>query len=536
MALSKHQFHHHITAVSGQYIQGSVSISDSGKVVYHADVFVPNATAHGFFNETLNQTGWGILDIHAGYNAAASDPQMTYAAGFLEGRFTAEQMWMNYMNMRSVFFEGKSEKVVKKVEDFLLNQEQWAKKNVKLYASKDVYWRHVGLILAQLDGLYDGYKSIADPSWVSEQSRMIVLVLNAVGDLIDLVHAVDPESRPKFSLMSHEEFEQFVHFSGHCSALVKVLGAFEDIFMSHSSWFVYAATNRIYKHYNFNVRDAATAAKALSFSSYPGFLESLDDFYLLSSQMVMLQTTNNIFDTKIYNLVKPESLLSWQRIRLANMMATSGEQWYKIMSQHNSGTYNNQYMMIDLKRVKLNQELLDGALWVVEQIPGLVKGDDQTDILRTGYWPSYNVPFYEEIYNRSGYPDVVLSRGTDYSYQLAPRAKIFRRDQGNVKDMESMKAIMRYNDYKNDPYSEGKSCNTICCRGDLLSNPTANGCYDTKVADYSMALKRNAHIISGPTRSHGLPPFSWTPSFQSPQHVGLPPKYDFSWVDTKPSL
>ena len=63
----------------------------------------------------------------------------------------------------------------------------------------------------------------------------------------------------------------------------------------------------------------------------------------------------------------------------------------------------------------------------------------------SGYWPSYNVPFYEEVYNRSGYPDVVKTRGTDYSYQLAPRAKIFRRDQGNVKDMESMKAIMRYN-------------------------------------------------------------------------------------------
>ena len=36
-----------------------------------------------------------------------------------------------------------------------------------------------------------------------------------------------------------------------------------------------------------------------------------------------------------------------------------------------------------------------------------------------------------------------------FTYQLAPRAKIYRRDQGNVKDMESMKAIMRYNGKKN---------------------------------------------------------------------------------------
>lgn len=62
-----------------------------------------------------------------------------------------------------------------------------------------------------------------------------------------------------------------------------------------------------------------------------------------------------------------------------------------------------------------------------------------------GYWPSYNVPFHEEIYNKSGYPDVVAVQGPDFSYQLAPRAKIFRRDQGKVTDIEVMKMMMRYN-------------------------------------------------------------------------------------------
>lgn len=37
-------------------------------------------------------------------------------------------------------------------------------------------------------------------------------------------------------------------------------------------------------------------------------------------------------------------------------------------------------------------------------------------------------------------------------------------------------------DYKNDPYSRGDPCNTICCREDLNSlNPSPGGCYDTKV-------------------------------------------------------
>jgi len=42
------------------------------------------------------------------------------------------------------------------------------------------------------------------------------------------------------------------------------------MFMAHNSWFLYAATMRIFKHYHFNVKDAATAAKELSFSSYAG--------------------------------------------------------------------------------------------------------------------------------------------------------------------------------------------------------------------------------------------------------------------------
>lgn len=47
--------------------------------------------------------------------------------------------------------------------------------------------------------------------------------------------------------------------------------------------------------------------------------------------------------------------------------------------------------------------------------------------------------------------------------------------------MDTMKYLMRYNDYKNDPYSANDPMNTICSRGDLKKTPEAEGCYDTKV-------------------------------------------------------
>lgn len=72
-----------------------------------------------------------------------------------------------------------------------------------------------------------------------------------------------------------------------------------------------------------------------------GFLESLDDFYILSSGLVLLQTTNNIYNKTLLKLVVPESLLAWQRVRVANMMADGGKSWADIFSKYNSGKLLN---------------------------------------------------------------------------------------------------------------------------------------------------------------------------------------------------
>ena len=57
--------------------------------------------------------------------------------------------------------------------------------------------------------------------------------------------------------------------------------------MSHNSWFMYAATMRIFKHYHFNVKDPATAANSLSFSSYAGSLiVCVTDLYTLCTVVI----------------------------------------------------------------------------------------------------------------------------------------------------------------------------------------------------------------------------------------------------------
>lgn len=76
------------------------------------------------------------------------------------------------------------------------------------------------------------------------------------------------------------------------------------------------------------------------------------------------------------------------------------------------------------------------------------------------------------------------------SYQLAPRAKISRRDQGGVLTLDQLKAYMRSNKWTSDPYSDNSPFGAVCSRGDLdPTQPRASGCNDAKVPAMPTRLK-----------------------------------------------
>lgn len=79
---------------------------------------------------------------------------------------------------------------------------------------------------------------------------------------------------------------------------------------------------------------------------------SLDDFYLLGSGLLMTQTSIDVFNASLFSQLSPHSLLAWQRVRLANSLAHSGEEWAHIFSKYNSGQ-----IMLDLSQDKPQREL-----------------------------------------------------------------------------------------------------------------------------------------------------------------------------------
>ncbi len=66
-------------------------------------------------------------------------------------------------------------------------------------------------------------------------------------------------------------------------------------------------------------------------------------------------------------------------------MAGSGEEWIDIFKQYNSGTYNNQWIIVNYARFTPGEPLPDGVLHVVEQIPTRVEFEDVTHYLRLGF-------------------------------------------------------------------------------------------------------------------------------------------------------
>jgi len=153
-----------------------------------------------------------------------------------------------------------------------------------------------------------------------------------------------------------------------------------------------------------------------------------------------------------------------------------------------------------------------------------------------GYFPSYNIPYFENIYVISGYPSAVQQWGSWFDYNLHPRAQIFNRDHDKVQNLNWMKYMMRYNEWQTDPLSKGNSINAIASRGDLVNQTdmppflsrSAFGAIDSKVGSFELIQQFQVPAISSPTYNE-QPYFSWTAEWNGTVHVGQPQTFIFDW-------
>eukprot|EP00092_Neocalanus_flemingeri_P103749 GFUD01132792.1.p1 GENE.GFUD01132792.1~~GFUD01132792.1.p1 ORF type:complete len:465 (+),score=101.42 GFUD01132792.1:343-1737(+) len=444
----------------------------------------------------------------------------------------------------------KGSKVCQYMKDQIKVNDDWIKDTVQEKAENDPFWHMVNLFYQQMEGITEGWinKTLKQEAELPPDFDLVsgIKLINYIADMFDYME--------KYNLEAKEVIANNVT-RPTCSALIKHLPDQADLYVSHNTWHEYRAMGyRFLKKYQLNYHVLPGSKEIVpghtaTMSSYAGTILSLDDFVTLSSGLVSTETSLFVYNSSLFGASDPrEQVFEPARVMAANRLATTGKEFTDMVSLYNSGTYNNQWMVVDNKLFTPGQTTLSkGLFWVLEQIPNFIHKEDLTSVLsKKTFWPSYNSPYFQDVFNKSGNYDLMLKLGDWFSYDRTPRALIFARDVPQVSDIPSMIKLMRYNDYTKDPLSACNCTpaysaeNAISARCDL--NPR-NGTYpfgalghrshggtDMKLTTSALASKLQFIAQSGPTWDP-LPPYRWSEQdFLDTPHVGHPDLWQFAPV------
>jgi len=555
-----------------------------------------DALVHGSFEDSIQEIGTGKLKL-ATASSTATDVELFEALGFAEGALTAGRIVQHMHNM----FEQKP--VAAEVGEFMLENMAYMQRQVDAHAEEDPYWSVVATLLARNRGLRDGFRSrlgkleldtlLVDSDGIElmEQAALLrqrslllqslpeqlldmeLLRLNLVMDIDEIARAVNKSS----SGATSSELAAAVGLAearasgghGHCSVLVKVAGS--QIIFGHNTWKDFKEMLRIWKDISIiHVQNPAIVNRRLSYPSYPGYYASTDDWLMLpDSQLAVFETTDDAYDTaRLAKHVQPSTINTPMRSMIASLMAGNGREWYDTFSRENSGTQNNQWMIIDAAAWHTYLSSRDakpaGVLWVLEQQPGSIVGHDMTEhLLRESFWSSYNVPHFEQT--------MLISRVKEHPSVngacVGQRGPLLASAQRHIASVADMQKLLTTNQWETSSLAWSCPKCSVASRFDLPGSNSSMGkgvlsghemehvshfgseaklgCHfsgffgaiDAKVADDRMVAEGKTLFVSGPARNGGIPAFSWeaaedaAPKNHVPQHAGHPKgPWTFPWV------
>lgn len=306
----------------------------------------------------------------------------------------------------------------------------------------DHYWYQIWLFLQQVQGLEFGWGEGASRGRFEEDLELSdFLLMNAAADL--------PDFRVYFEnfVQKQPEGMEYLTTPVKASMVVKYLNEMDEqgemvakkVLIGHSSDGYYSSMLRMLKKYKFHYHYTGThkshqvAGVDIAFTGYPGSLASSDDFYTITgrkSKFVVggIRIQNKNID--LWQLVDvKESVLLAARVMAANRLAHSGYGWSRVMSM-NPGFGAKQWMVIDVRRMHNHTALeeagvllektvtmsgfsngavtlikdiastvgneRDGAVWVVDQLPGRLHAEDVTEevVYKTSFWTGNGIPFF----------------------------------------------------------------------------------------------------------------------------------------------
>jgi hypothetical protein len=414
-------------------------------------------------NDTIEANGWIALKIVKTPNASNTHHApgaVWYAAGFAEGaalQVRINQAWRNTVKTTP------NATLLPALKQWIEKHVAYMQSNVARFNQTDPYWKHVGLLLMQIQGLTDGYNSVAPADELLTFFDMFVY--NFQYEMEDVQAAVVSDM-PLAEIKKRQAAGELYQFArGGCTVMIRPTS--DDLFVVHTTWASYTSMIRV-------VRDIDLGDVRMSFTGYPGMLASQDDWYMLSTNLTVTETTNLMFNNAAYEFTIPQSVSEFIRVMVANSLAVDGNSWVNTFARYNDGAYNNQYMIVDHNLYVPGtpaSELPDNLLWVIEQMPGMTPNADMTPVLRKqGYWASYNRQYFQAIRNVSGITWAVQHYNNSYfTHDGSPRAVITERFVANnqLNSLSDLQHFIRFNEWETDPASICPGCenprhNALC--------------------------------------------------------------------------
>lgn len=543
--------------------------------------------AWGGYDDKISVEGWSYLSI----SSSPTQPNLVQAraAGYLEACLTHSRIY-EYSLIHADDYGWSSDLRAYSTANYDYMNEQ-----IKKADGADPFWEQVSLMLEQQRGMFDGYIAHAPAAHAISWETMVTMSMHSDMDTLCPLYGgctpVNGEEKAEEAMRPDRIMENTdpskppsapFKIKDHCSVIVKLVPATDvapsELYTSHTTWTGFQEMLRIYKMYDFPYQTTSSSSsevvpgRKIALASYPGNLFSTDDWYTISSGLASTETTIDNHNESVWGEVKPATVLTWIRTMVSNRLATDGASWAANFAKHNSGTYNNEFHVVDYNVFAASQQkmsgdsasnlkLLPGVLTIVDQMPGHVEISDETEKLQnTGYWASYNRPGLPYTYKNMNYTATVEAFGPHYSHALAARGQIFDMLHDTIVDEASLKKVMRWNQFDSDDIpkeitqqmcaSGPSASNAISERGDLTKRSSNcaddvtrqnEGGIDMKYTTAALMAKAKISAVeggmapasiaqSGPTYDD-QPVFVWSESpFPDVVHTGIPDRWEFPYV------
>lgn len=527
--------------------------------------FASNAIVNSELTD-VNSVG-GYYQLHSVASTAEhdTDEERAYYMGYAEGYLLAPQIQDHIKNvMEDTFSELYDGNWPSKFREYAAESRARIVHNYHTHGLEP-FWVATYLISDRyISGLRAGYMryGIDNPSLkLIDISEDELYMLSSIGDWeIGLELLLYGDNETVIQSIERKTAEQLY---SHCSGCVRIADDLDEIFTGHATWTSWGfGFLRVMKIYEFNFQTLNTTAQQISFSSYPGFVSSVDDFYIVKGvekttghpiKLSVIETSYNIMNnTAAFSAISQASntsVLTWSRAMTANLIASSAANWPEVFTTNISYTYNDNWLIADYAVLDtINSECKTRGerdsyirthspiiLTSLEVVPGYYKFFDVTSrLIHDGLYVSINVPADPYVRKYGYFHD-------DDPYEGSPRYSIFMREGTRVGSCKSMIALMRHNSYKTDSASNKDPGNAIASRYDLRSyeecwkNPVPFGATDAKVVANYNFNDMSFWAIFGPTlgTNNDLPRFSFSDWPDLP-HRGIP--HNSLPVTTIPSL